>query len=159
VTNFIGPLEDRVAIRELLDTYSDAVTRHDAAQWASVWLDSDDCRWMLPSMAEWAQFRGKAQIVDEWCKMMNQFHGSEGKHNPISQVTVPGKIVVDGDSATVRCFTTEFFVTPDGRTLHTKGQYDDVLAKRDGRWFFKDRTWTLFEMGDFWTIQTDKAEA
>ena len=159
MTNFIGPLEDRVAIRELLDTYSDAVTRHDAAQWASVWLDSDDCRWMLPSMAEWAQFRGKAQIVDEWCKMMNQFHGSEGKHNPISQVTVPGKIVVDGDSATVRCFTTEFFVTPDGRTLHTKGQYDDVLAKRDGRWFFKERTWTLFELGDFRTIQTDKAEA
>lgn len=157
--NFTGPLEDRVAIRELLDTYSDAVTRHDGDLWASVWLDSEDCRWMLPSMAEWAQFRGKAEIVAEWRKMMDQFHGSEGRHNPISQVTVPGRIAVSGDEAQVRCYTTEFFVTPDGRTLHTKGQYDDVLVKRDGQWFFRERIWTLFELGDFRSIQTDKAEA
>ena len=154
---FTGPLSDRIEIRELLDTYSDAVTRHDAEQWASVWLDSEDCRWMLPSMAEWAQFVGKAQIVDEWVKMMAQFHGGEGGHNPINQTTVAGAIEVDGNTARVRCYTTEFFVAPTGETLHTKGRYDDVLEKHGGRWFFKERTWTLLEMADYRAIQVGKA--
>lgn len=155
--NFEGPLEDRVAIRELLDTYSDANTRRDGELWASVWFDSEDCRWMLPSMADWAQFKGKAQIVAEWLKMTAQFHGDLKKTNPLSQVTVPGAIRVQGDTATVRCYTTEFFVVPDGRTLHTKGQYDDVLVKRDGRWFFKERSWRLMELGDYQAIQVPKS--
>jgi hypothetical protein len=155
--NFQGPLEDRVAIRELMDTYSDAVTRRDSIQWASVWLDSEECRWLLPSMAEWAQFVGKKTIVDEWTKMMNQFHGDSGAPNQISQVTTPGSIIVEGSTATARAFTTEFFVVPGGKTVHTKGQYEDVLVKRDGCWYFKERTWRMFKLGDYLSIMVDKA--
>jgi len=155
--NFKGPLEDRVAIRELMDTYSDAVTRRDTHQWASVWLDSEECRWLLPSMAEWAQFLGKENIVREWTKMMNQFHGDSEAPNQICQVTTPGSIFVEGHSATARAYTTEFFVVPGGRTMHTKGQYDDVLVKCDGSWYFKERTWTMFKLGDYASIMVEKA--
>jgi hypothetical protein len=155
--NFIGPLEDRIAIRELLDTYSDAVTRQDGKLWASVWLDSRDAKWMLPSMAAWARFEGKATIVDEWQKMMAQFHSADGKRMAITQVTVPGKIIIKGDTAEVRSYTTEFFANAQGETLHTKGQYDDHCVKQAGEWFFKERTWSLFPLGNFQKIQTEKA--
>ena len=155
--NFKGPLEDRIAIRELMETYSDAVTRRDWRQWASVWLDSRECRWMLPSMAEWARFVGKEAIVDEWKKMMNQFHGDSSDPNQISQITAPGSIIVEGNNATARAYTTEFFVVPDGRTMHTKGQYDDVLVKHDGSWYFKERTWRMFKLGDYSSVMVDKA--
>lgn len=154
--NFEGPLEDRIAIRELLDTYSDAVTRRDGVLWASVWLDSDECRWMLPSMAEWAQFVGKDLIVAEWLKMMDLYHGPAAHPNALAQMTVPGSIKINGDIAQVRCYSTEFFVAPDGRTLHTKGQYDDVCVKRDGRWYFRERTWSMMPLGDFATLQVPK---
>ena len=157
--NFEGPLEDRIAIRELLETYSDAVTRQDAEQWASAWLDSPEARWMLPTMAEWAQFVGKAQIVSEWVKMMRQFHSAAGEKLPVTQVSIPGRIVVDGDVAEVRCYTTECFATADGRTLQTRGQYDDVCVKQGGRWFFRERTWRIMHLGDHGFVQTDKAEA
>ena len=32
---FTGPAEDRLAIRELLETYADAVTRCDAEAWGA----------------------------------------------------------------------------------------------------------------------------
>ena len=36
---FSGPVEDRLAIRELLETYADAVTRQDAEAWGSTWAE------------------------------------------------------------------------------------------------------------------------
>jgi len=34
---FTGPFEDRLEIRELLETYSDAVCKVDADAWAATW--------------------------------------------------------------------------------------------------------------------------
>ena len=44
---FTGPLEDRLAIRELIDDYNDAVARFDAEAWGDTWTDD----------AEWARKR------------------------------------------------------------------------------------------------------
>lgn len=156
--NFQGPLEDRIAIRELLDEYSDAVTQRNGVAWAATWLDSEECVWLLPSMAEWAQFVGKKLIVDEWYKMMDQYHGPESNPDPISFFTIPGSIKVEGDIAHVRSYTTEVFQDAKGDTLETKGQYDDVCVKKDGRWYFRDRTWNLFPLGDHLKIKTEKKE-
>ena len=41
-----GPLEDRLAIRELVDSYNDAVMRKDGDAWAENWRD--DATWELP---------------------------------------------------------------------------------------------------------------
>ena len=40
-----GPLEDRLAIRELVDSYNDAVMRFDGEAWAANWRD--DATWCL----------------------------------------------------------------------------------------------------------------
>ena len=36
---FEGPAADRLEIRELIETYGDAVIERDAKQWASTWAD------------------------------------------------------------------------------------------------------------------------
>ena len=41
-----GPIEDRLAIRELVDSYNDAVMRTDGEAWAENWRD--DATWELP---------------------------------------------------------------------------------------------------------------
>jgi hypothetical protein len=43
---FTGPNEDRLAIRELIDTYADATNLRDAELWGS--LFDEDARWELP---------------------------------------------------------------------------------------------------------------
>lgn len=154
---YSGPLEDRIALRELLEAYSDSVSQRDGEGWAATWLDSEDCTWLLPTMAQWAQFNGKTTIVSEWYKMMDQFHGTRDAPWPISFLTTPGSIRVEGDVAHVRSYTTEQFVDAHGDTLETKGQYDDICVKKDGQWYFKSRKWTLYQMGDATKIQVDKA--
>lgn len=36
---FTGPFEDRLALRELLETYADAVTQRDADTWGAIWAE------------------------------------------------------------------------------------------------------------------------
>ena len=43
-----GPLEDRIAIRELVESYNDAVMRFDGDAWADNWRD--DATWHLPGV-------------------------------------------------------------------------------------------------------------
>lgn len=43
---FSGPLEDRVAIRELIDAYADATMLRDEEAWAALW--AEDACWQLP---------------------------------------------------------------------------------------------------------------
>ena len=45
-----GPLEDRLAIRELIESYNDAVMRFDGDAWRSNWLE--DAIWSLPGAGE-----------------------------------------------------------------------------------------------------------
>ena len=40
---FTGPLEDRIAIREMYDSYADGANRMDRAMWLSVW--ANDAVW------------------------------------------------------------------------------------------------------------------
>ena len=145
---FEGPVEDRLAIRELIDSYSDAVTQRDSDAWGANW--AEDSRWCLPDLGvpEWKDIRGKAKIVEEWNKMMGAFHGEDGEPAVCTFLCVPGAMKVDGDTATCRSYSTEMFVDGQGRTLETKGEYNDTFVKLDGRWYFKERIWTLYPIAD-----------
>jgi hypothetical protein len=46
---FSGPAEDRLAIRDLIDAYADAVTRNDGHARASTW--AEDGEWLIPDGA------------------------------------------------------------------------------------------------------------
>ncbi len=123
---FSGPLEDRMALRELLDAYADAVCRHDAAAWATTWVE--DCLWVLPGFGE---FSGKALVVDTWQTAMEAFPG-------IVFRAWPGAMTIDGDRASMRSYTSETY-TRDGVTHHDMGVYDDICSKVGGRWHFVSR--------------------
>jgi hypothetical protein len=55
-------------------------------------------------------------------------------------VATPGSIVVTGNEAVVRSYTSEVYDDKDtGKTKRDRGLYDDLVVKRGGQWLFKRR--------------------
>lgn len=127
---FRGPIEDRVAIRELNGTYADGVVRFDAATWGSVW--ADNAHWNLMGH----EVDGKAAIVGFWEQAM-------GGLEAVSFINVPCMIEVTGDTATARVQTQEILKAKDGSTRHVGGLYEDQLARVDGEWRFTKRVFKI----------------
>jgi uncharacterized protein (TIGR02246 family) len=126
-----GPLDDRLAIRELVESYNDAVMRLDVGAWASNW--ADDAVWSLPGMGE---VRGKDKIVAMWQQAMaalvvDGFFASAGP------------IVVDGDGARATWYQQEFLRRKDGPAELVIGEYQDEYAKAGGRWYFTKRVYGI----------------
>ena len=127
---FSGPIEDRLAIRELMDIYADAVNQRDAELWGSTWADGSS--WKLPVIPGMENVSGKENIVTAWNAGMAMF--------PFIFMSISvGDIQVDGDTATARAYTTEVGTTLDGTEIRPRGQYDDKLIKVDGEWLFIER--------------------
>jgi ketosteroid isomerase-like protein len=53
-------------------------------------------------------------------------------------------LTVTGDTATASTYFDADSVEADGSVRVVSGRYDDVLVKEQGKWFFKDRTITVF---------------
>jgi len=128
--SFTGPAEDRLALRELLDTYADAVTRHDAEAWGATW--AEDAEWSLPDYPELGTTRGRPAIVAMWIEAMKHYPG-------IMFEAWPGSMEIDGDRAVMRSYTSEVY-DQDGATKRDRGVYEDVCVKIDGRWLFSSRS-------------------
>lgn len=127
---FSGPAEDRLAIRELLDAYADAVTRNDPAAWGETW--AQDGEWSLPDYPELGTTRGREAIVAMWIEAMKAYPG-------IMFEAWPGSIEIDGERAVMRSYTSEVY-DQEGVTKRDRGHYEDVCVKRGGRWLFQSRT-------------------
>lgn len=127
---FTGPAEDRLAIRELLETYADAVTRVDADDWAATW--AEDAEWSLPDYPEIGTTKGRAAILAMWIEAMKGYPG-------IMFEAWPGSIVIDGNRAAMRSYTAEVY-DQDGVTKRDRGVYEDTCVKIDGQWLFASRS-------------------
>lgn len=127
---FTGPAEDRLALRELLETYADAVTRCDAAAWGATW--AEDGEWSLPDYPDIGTTRGREAIVAMWSAAMKHYPG-------IMFEAWPDSIEVTGNTAVLRSYTAEVYDWPDG-VHRDRGRYDDACVKIDGQWFFQRRT-------------------
>ena len=127
---FTGPAEDRQAIRELLETYADAVTRRDAEAWGATW--AEDAEWSLPDYPGIGTTKGRPAIVAMWIEAMKAYPG-------IMFEAWPGSIEVSGDSATMRSYTAEVY-DQDGTTMRDRGVYEDTCVKIAGRWLFSSRS-------------------
>lgn len=127
---YSGPFEDRLAIRELLETYADAVTRRDADAWGATW--AEDAQWSLPDYPEIGTTEGRDAIVAMWIEAMKSFPG-------IMFEAWPGSIEVEGDRAVMRSYTAEVY-DRDGITMRDRGVYEDLCVKAEGKWLFKSRT-------------------
>ena len=127
---YTGPFEDRLAIRELLETYADAVTRCDAVSWGATW--AQDAEWSLPDYPEIGTTKGREAIVGMWVEAMKAYPG-------IMFEAWPGSIEVDGTSAVMRSYTSEVY-DQNGVTMRDRGVYEDTCVKLDGKWHFKSRS-------------------
>jgi hypothetical protein len=127
---FKGPLEDRVAIAELHQTYADGVVLADAEIWGSVW--AEEAHWSLLGM----EVDGREKIVAMWVQAMGNF-------DAVSFHCVPSMTEVDGDRATGRCQTQEVMKVKDGTTRVIGGLYEDEMIRRDGRWFYTSRKFRI----------------
>lgn len=127
---FTGPDADRLALRELIEAYADAVMQNDAEAWGATW--AEDSAWSLPDYPEIGTTHGRAAIVAMWIEAMKSYPG-------ILFAAWPGAIAVDGDRATMRSYTSEVY-DEDGLTKRDMGIYDDICVKQDGRWLFQSRT-------------------
>jgi uncharacterized protein (TIGR02246 family) len=131
---FEGSLEDRIAIRELIESYGDAVFRRDEAAWAANW--AEESVWTLAGVG----VKGKANIVALWKGAMAGF-------STVTFFANPGAIRVNGDSAEVRVYTLEFLVETGGKSRRVVGQYDDRLVKENGAWLFQARSYRILNEG------------
>lgn len=127
---YSGPFEDRLAIRELLEDYADAVTRRDAEAWGATW--AEDAEWSLPDYPEIGTTSGRAAIVAMWIEAMKAYPG-------IMFEAWPGSIEVEGDRAVMRSYTAEVY-DQNGTTFRDRGVYEDTCVKVGGKWLFKTRS-------------------
>ena len=122
---------ERAAIRELVDTYNDAVMRLDADAWAGTW--AEDGVWVLPGTDGLA---GRDTIVATWKMAMAQFEF-------VGFFASPGPIEVNGDTATGTWYQQELLDQKDGTTRHVIGRYSDQYVKLEGRWLFSKRVYEI----------------
>lgn len=132
---FTGPAEDRLAIRDLIDTYNDAVHRRDADQWAKTW--ADDATWDLMGHI----VSGKDQIVATWL-------GAMGTFSYVGFAATPGAIDIQGTKATARVYVRETLIPVDGELRRVEGLYEDELTKQDGGWVFSRRSYQILHDTD-----------
>jgi SnoaL-like domain len=96
---FTGPLEDRVAIRELMDTHAHGVMTKDAEIWGSIW--ADDASWSLPDYPDLGAFEGKETIVSGWIESMKVYARSRSMATPQKPLPIPLKFTTSPAPANV----------------------------------------------------------
>ena len=125
-----GSIRDRLAVRERIEAYGDAVFRRDGEAWIANW--ADDGVWRLLG----AELRGKQQIKSAWLKAMEPY-----AH--VGFYCVPGHLRIDGLRADARVFTREILINHQDKAVKIMGVYQDRLIKEAGAWLFAERTYAL----------------
>lgn len=130
---FTGPESDRLALRELLDRYSDAVIRRDEAAWGATW--AEDGVWRLRG----EPVIGREAIVALWSKAMAGYEA-------VWFSAFPGEIAVTGDTARLRTHTFEYLVPSGGTGRLQSGIYEDRAVRTAEGWRFAERSFSPKEM-------------
>ena len=129
-----GPTNDRLEIRELIDSYHEAVIVNDAAAWIDNWCE--DGRWDL---GEGTVVEGRAAILEHWRTAMDVF-------DFVAMFGTPGSIRVTGDTATARWYTNELCRKQDGDVLRIVGHYRDRYRRDGQRWRIAERVYKILFM-------------
>jgi hypothetical protein len=127
-----GSLEDRLAIRELIETFAVGTMRIDPDLWGSTW--AEEGVWGLPSLPEPA--KGKTNIVATFKEKLAYVRF-------ISVAAFPSDLVIEGDRARSTTYSQELIFPKTGGSRTVAGYFDDEFVKRDGKWFFLSRIFNV----------------
>ena len=125
-----GTIIDRLAIRELIELYSDAVTRRDWRTTGSVFVEDAVCSIAPPTDIV---LHGRTAIATGVAEMIEAFEA-------FVQMTHSIVIELDGDRAAARTIVNGFGRLRDGsRGAFALGTYIDVLVRAGDGWLFQRR--------------------
>ncbi len=136
---FTGPVDDRLAIHELVASYADAVSRRDAKDWGDLWASNGV--WCVPSFPSLERVEGRETIRNAWQVAMDNFSMN-------IMIQTLGAVDVQGDTATGRAYHNELVTDLEGNTHTAMGLYEDDYVRNDGIWQFAKRTFTPIHSGD-----------
>lgn len=127
-----GPIEDRLEIRELIETFAVGAMHVDAEIWGSTW--AQEGAWKLPSMETAAT--GKDNVIAAFKEKMSYL-------DYMSMISFPHELVVEGDKAQGKAYCRELIYPKAGGRVVVIGYFDDEYVKRDGRWLFLSRVYNV----------------
>lgn len=131
---FTGSVEDRLAIRERIESYNDAVFRHDPDDWAECW--AEDAHWQVGDH----RAEGRAAIRDLWVSLMAGYEKA-------AMYVAHGSVAIEGDDAQSRSYMLEMLKQSDGVERLVSGRYDDQLRRdTDGHWRFVSRIYSVLQV-------------
>jgi ketosteroid isomerase-like protein len=130
----MNPLEDELALRNLMGRYADAVNRVDAEAWIGTW--AEDAIWNLLGNP----VSGRDNILALWKQMMSSFEFA---------LMLPGSCLfeVDGNTATGHWYLHEYTRDPEGNASTILSRYVDTYVKQDGQWLYQSRDYGFIYNG------------
>ena len=130
----MNPIEDEIALRNLMARYCDAVNRVDADAWIATW--SEDAVWNLLGNP----VGGKDNILALWKQMISSFEFA---------LMMPNSCLFDisGDTASGHWYLHEYTRDPEGNTSTVLSRYNDTYVKQNGQWLFQSRDYSFIYNG------------
>ncbi|MEV6367199.1 nuclear transport factor 2 family protein [Micromonospora musae] len=136
-TTFSDQLADRLAIRELVDSYAHLADRRDPQGQAA--LFTDDARVAVydgePDLTEPAQvLTGRTDLAAAF--------GSLSNYDKTTHFNGQSSVTLDGDRATgeTYCLAHHLWTEEGQRTLMVMSiRYHDTFVRQGGRWLFAER--------------------
>lgn len=130
----MNPLEDEIALRNLMAKYVDAVNRSDGEAWISTWAE-DGCWNLLGNPVQ-----GRDNILALWQQMMGGFEFA---------LMLPSSCLfeIDGDSASGHWYLHEYTRDKEGNASTVLSRYVDSYVKIAGQWLFKNRDYGFIYNG------------
>ena len=131
-----GPVEDRLAIRELCEEFAAGAMRINADAWGETW--AEEGVWGLPSME--TPVAGKQNVIEAFRQKLEYV-------DFMSIISFPAELNIEGDKATGKCYCRELSYPKAGGQGVVVGCFDDEYVKRDGRWYFTKRIYEVMGKG------------
>lgn len=131
--NFKGPLEDRIYIRELQESFGDAINRKDKIEWLALW--DDNAEWVAGNQTA----VGKANISMQWELFYSPFNPSRNNETRFYRST-PAALNVTDSTALGRFYIEVLIIY--GGTLAQKTYFylcEETYLKKDNHWLITSR--------------------
>jgi len=125
-----GTVADRLAIRELVESYMAAVIEQDADKWIANW--AEDGVWNLGG----GDISGKDRILESWLTIMAPYEHTAMFGQPIF-------IRVEGDKGVAHWHTNERLKLFSGDEMQAVGRYKDRYVRVNGVWKIKRRDYSV----------------